>query len=88
MVEDKIDRVDDFPIELKNKILHLILSHHGSQEAGSPVIPHFPEAVALHKIDDCDAQVKNSIQVKKKLQETTDEEIVKTGREFGFMYLK
>lgn len=88
MVEDKIDKVDGFPIELKNKILHLVLSHHGSQEAGSPVIPHFPEAIALHKIDDCDAQVKNSIQVKKQLQETTDEEIVKTGREFGFMYLK
>lgn len=88
MVEDKIDKVDGFPIELKNKILHLVLSHHGSQEAGSPVIPHFPEAVALHKIDDCDAQVKNSIQVKKKLQETTDEEIVKTSKDFGFMYLK
>jgi len=88
MVEDKIDTLDDFPVKIKNKILHLILSHHGSQEAGSPVIPHFPEAVALHKIDDCDAQVKNSIQVKKKLQETTNEEIVKTGKDFGFMYLK
>jgi len=88
MVEDKIDKLDNFPVKIKNKILHLILSHHGSQEAGSPVIPHFPEAVALHKIDDCDAQVKNSIQVKKKLQETTNDEIVKTGRDFGFMYLK
>lgn len=88
MVEDKIDKLTDFPQDLKNKILHLVLSHHGSQEAGSPVIPHFPEATALHKIDDCDAQVKNALQVKKQLSETTNEDIVKTFGEFGFMYLK
>ena len=88
MVEDKIDELNDFPPILKNKILHLILSHHGTQEMGSPVIPHFPEATALHKIDDCDSQIKNALQVKKQLLETTNEEIVWTTKEFGFMYLK
>lgn len=88
MVEDKIDKLENFPLDLKSKILHLILSHHGSKEAGSPVIPHFPEAVALHKIDDCDAQVKYAIQVKKQLLETTDEDIARADRQFGFMYLK
>lgn len=88
MVEDKIDKLQSFPLDIKNKILHLILSHHGSQEAGSPVIPHFPEAVALHKIDDCDAQVKYAMQVKKQLLETTDDDIAKADRQFGFMYLK
>ncbi len=88
MVEDKIEELGDFPEILKNKILHMILSHHGSQEAGSPVIPHFPEATALHKIDDCDAQVKFALQVKKELLELTDDEIVKAGKEFGFMYMK
>jgi len=88
IVEDKIDSLNNFSPVLKNKILHLILSHHGSQEAGSPVIPHFPEATALHKIDDCDAQVKNALQVKKRLLEITDEDIAKTTKDFGFMYLK
>ncbi len=88
MVEDKIDKLENFPLDLKNKILHLILSHHGSQEAGSPVIPHFPEAVALHKIDDCDAQTKYAIQVKKQLLETTNEDIARGVWQFGFMYLK
>ena len=88
MVEDKIDELEGFPTELKNKVLHLILSHHGSHEAGSPVTPHFPEAVALHKIDDCDAQTKHAIQVKKRLLETTDKAMSGADRRFGFMYLK
>ena len=88
MVEDKIDELKDFPLDLKNKILHLILSHHGSQEAGSPVIPRFPEAVALHKIDDCDAQTKHAIQLKEELLETTNEDMAKADWKFGFMYLR
>ena len=87
MVEDKIDKLENFPLDLKNKILHLILSHHGSKEAGSPVNPHFPEAVVLHKIDDCDAQTKFAIQEKKQYLETTNEDGIKS-RQFGFMYLK
>ncbi|MCY4491583.1 MAG: HD domain-containing protein [Thaumarchaeota archaeon] len=62
MVESEIDKLNDFPRMLKNNILHMILSHHGKLEHGSPVVPHFPEAVALSKIDDCDAQTKNALQ--------------------------
>ena len=87
MVGDEIDRLEDFSPVLKNKILHMILSHHGTKEAGSPVVPLFPEAVALHKIDDCDAQTKNAIQVKKELLETTSEDIAKRWP-FEAMYLK
>ena len=87
MVEIEIDKLDNFSTELKNKILHMILSHHGKKENGSPVTPLFPEAVALHKIDDCDAQTKNAIQVKKELLETTSEDIAKHWS-FGVMYLK
>lgn len=88
MVGEKIDRMEGFPPELGNKILHMILSHHGRLEYGSPVTPQFPEALALHKIDDCDAQTKNSIQVKKHLLETTNEDMARAGGQFGFMYLK
>lgn len=83
LVGAKIDGLGGFPDVLKNKILHLILSHHGSLEAGSPVKPSFPEAFALHKIDDYDAQTKYTLQVRKQ-NEGADE--VRGGR-FGYMYL-
>jgi 3'-5' exoribonuclease len=38
-------------------ILHLIGSHHGEYEFGSPVLPRTPEAAALHYIDNLDAKL-------------------------------
>ena len=38
-------------------LLHLIGSHHGTHEFGSPVLPKTPEAVALHHIDNIDAKL-------------------------------
>lgn len=38
-------------------LLHLILSHHGKIEYGSPVLPKTPEALALHHIDNIDAKL-------------------------------
>lgn len=38
-------------------LLHLIASHHGSMEFGSPVLPKTPEALALHHADDLDAKM-------------------------------
>lgn len=47
----------DFPAMLENMIKHLILSHHGSLEFGSPVKPLFPEAFLLHVMDNLDAKM-------------------------------
>ncbi len=66
MVNDWIDKMDGFPDILKQKILHMILSHHGKKEWGSPVEPLFPEAIALHYIDNLDSSVQNAIQQKEK----------------------
>lgn len=88
MVEDKIVKLDQqtpFEKSTKYKILNMVLSHHGVLEYGSPVLPRFPEAIALHKIDDCDAQVKLALDVKDKIK--SDDEIVWT-REFEHMYMK
>jgi len=88
MVEDRIVKLDKqapFEKSLKYKILNMILSHHGKLEYGSPVLPRFPEAIALHKIDDCDAQVKLALDVKDKIR--SDDEIVWT-KEFEHMYMK
>lgn len=66
MVNDWIDGLEDFPDLLKQKILHMILSHHGKQEWGSPVTPLFPEATALHYVDNLDSSIQNVIQQKEK----------------------
>ncbi len=57
MVADHIDKLPDFPQDLKLKILHMILSHHGEFEWGSPKLPVFPEALILHFLDNLDSKV-------------------------------
>ena len=46
-----------FPRETALRLKHMILSHHGSYEFGSPKLPMTPEAVALHHLDNLDAKV-------------------------------
>lgn len=48
---------EPFPHELTLRLKHLIVSHHGSYEFGSPKLPMTPEAIALHHIDNLDAKV-------------------------------
>ncbi|WP_437228395.1 3'-5' exoribonuclease YhaM family protein [Planctomicrobium sp. SH661] len=45
-----------FPRELTIRLKHLILSHHGTYEFGSPKLPMTPEAIALHHLDNLDAK--------------------------------
>ncbi len=46
-----------FPEEILLRIKHMILSHHGSYEYGSPRLPMTPEAIALHHLDNLDAKI-------------------------------
>jgi 3'-5' exoribonuclease len=48
---------EEFSPELEWMLKHMILSHHGSLEFGSPVKPLFPEAMVLHIMDDLDARM-------------------------------
>jgi 3'-5' exoribonuclease len=57
MVEEKIRTLKEFPSDLEIKVMHLILSHHGEYEFGSPKRPKFLEAFALHLLDDLDAKI-------------------------------
>jgi 3'-5' exoribonuclease len=57
LVEKKIAALPDFPDRLRTLILHMILSHHGKLEFGSPKLPMTPEALALNFIDDFDAKM-------------------------------
>jgi 3'-5' exoribonuclease len=57
MVRDKIRAISGFPAPLATLVEHLILSHHGTLEFGSPALPQTREAVALHFMDDMDSKM-------------------------------
>jgi 3'-5' exoribonuclease len=57
MLEEKISTLKEFPADLELKIKHLVLSHHGEYEFGSPKRPKFIEAFVLHLVDDLDAKI-------------------------------
>jgi len=62
MLNDKAQQVSDltgeaFPRDLLLRLQHMIVSHHGSYEFGSPKLPMTPEAIALHHLDNLDAKV-------------------------------
>jgi len=46
-----------FPEKLRNLLEHMILSHHGQLEYGSPKLPVFPEALLLHHLDNLDSKM-------------------------------
>jgi 3'-5' exoribonuclease len=50
-VRRQIERMRGFPPDLERALLHIILSHHGSLEHGSPVVPCTREATLVHMID-------------------------------------
>jgi len=57
MIGDKLRGLPDFPPPLKTLLEHMILSHHGQLEFGSPKLPQFPEALLLHYLDDMDSKM-------------------------------
>jgi 3'-5' exoribonuclease len=57
MLQAKLALQPDFPDELKIMIEHLIISHHGQYDFGSPKLPMFPEALMLHYLDDLDSKM-------------------------------
>jgi len=59
MLQAKIAQISGFPDELKTLIEHLIISHHGQYEFGSPKLPMFPEALMLHYLDDLDSKMES-----------------------------
>ena len=48
---------ENFPEDLANQLRHMIVSHHGTQEFGSPKVPMTLEAIALHHLDNLDAKL-------------------------------
>jgi 3'-5' exoribonuclease len=57
IVAAKIREVPDFPVEQANLLKHMIVSHHGARELGSPEPPKTIEAVLLNYIDEMDSKI-------------------------------
>ncbi len=63
MITERLAEIPDFPPELALRLHHLVVSHHGRYEWGSPRRPKTLEACALHYVDNLDAQVNRFAQI-------------------------
>ena len=61
-LEKRIEKIADFPKELALSLLHLIISHHGEYEFGSPKLPQTVEAAALAYSDLLDSKVESFLE--------------------------
>ena len=57
LVSKKIESIPEFPAELALLVKHMLVSHHGAYEFGSPKLPQTLEAVILHSLDDLDGKI-------------------------------
>jgi 3'-5' exoribonuclease len=57
MIQEKINTLPGFPEDLSTRLQHLVLSHHGRYEFGSPCLPMVSEAFVLNFLDDLDAKL-------------------------------
>jgi 3'-5' exoribonuclease len=56
-VSKAIDAIEGFPANLKTVVQHLLISHHGQYDFGSPKLPMIREALVFHYLDDLDSKL-------------------------------
>ena len=56
-VSKAMDRIENFPSALKTVVQHVLISHHGQHEFGSPKLPMIREAMVFHYLDDLDSKL-------------------------------
>jgi 3'-5' exoribonuclease len=56
-VSKAMDAIEGFPPNLKTVVQHMLISHHGQYEFGSPKLPMIREAMAFHYMDDLDSKL-------------------------------
>ena len=57
IINEQAGNIPDFPVDLKNNLLHIVLSHQGKLEFASPVVPKTLEAITLYQADELSAKV-------------------------------
>jgi 3'-5' exoribonuclease len=66
-IRREIDEIEGFPRDLAQAVLHIILSHHGSLEHGSPVVPCTREATLVHMLDNLGGRLGSFDRIEKEL---------------------
>lgn len=77
MIAEKVNAIAGFPQELSMLLKHIVLSHHGEYEFGSPKRPKIQEAIVINYLDDLSAKINN-------FQSTLKKENVGAGEWTGF----
>jgi 3'-5' exoribonuclease len=86
LVRETAQGIAGFPSDLRTELEHLVLSHHGSKEYGSPVEPKTIEAFILAAVDDLDAKLN---QVRRAIREdASDDEFTAWHRRLGRVLYK
>lgn len=86
MLVSRMDKVGGLPEDIALKLRHILLSHHGKREWGSPVEPMTPEALAVHEADDTDAKVE--YMVRRRVEALTEDDWIWDGRLKRLIYLR
>lgn len=66
MIAEKIAMIEQFPVELAIRLRHIVLSHHGELQQGSPVVPMSLEALIVYSADHMDAHANAYMRIIKK----------------------
>ena len=69
LVRRQIEQIAGFPADLSRAVLHIVLSHHGLLENGSPVVPCTREATVVHAIDNLGGKLGSFDRLEKGLQD-------------------
>jgi len=67
LVRREIEQIPGFPADTAESVLHIILSHHGQLEHGSPVVPCTREATLVHMIDNLGGRLGSFDRIEKSL---------------------
>jgi 3'-5' exoribonuclease len=86
MVRETINGIAGFPTDLRSQIEHLVVSHHGTREHGSPVEPRTVEAFILSMVDELDTRIH---QVRRAIAEdASNEEFTAWHKRLGRVFYK
>jgi 3'-5' exoribonuclease len=86
MVRAAANEISGFPVELRSQIEHLVASHHGTREYGSPVEPKSIEAFIVAAVDELDAKLN---QVRRAISEDpSDDEFTAWNKRLGRVLYK
>jgi len=88
LVIKEIEKIEGFDESLKHKIIHLIVSHHGKVEYGSPKEPMFPEAIALNYVDELSSKITELLEFVNDSKSETEDEFMYNKRQGRSIYLK